>query len=413
MQETQNNVLNGQDGVGPIFVLSLERSGSTLLRNILDAHPDIFSPAELHIGSLCQFMYETSYSCLSQIATHLSEEDKQAEAKVEVRRVVTELMNGYAAQKNKIFWCDKTTVNINHIDILSSVFPNAKFICLYRNCLDFVSSYLSVSKLGFMEEIAPYIQRNPYNIVSSIVDYWIDNNSAIHAFELDSFQKCFKVTYEQIVSSPDETLDALFAFLGLAWDSQFFERVFSHEGKGPVDGDIKFQFSTKLSTDSIGQGSKIPLTSIPDNQLVRLNNLLVKLGYPALICRQFEEHPTQAPTQNINGDCANPFLADLFANHFPKLIKDRLGTFRALNCVCKLQVNGAESGVWTFDLTKPEGLVHTEDAEAVCTLGVSAEVLKDLVSGKATALEAFQRGLIGASGDRRMAINFGRLLFGQ
>jgi len=413
MIETENCFPNEQSGVGPIFVLSLERSGSTLLRNILDAHSDIFSPAELHIGSLCQCMYETSYSCLSQIATHLSDEDKKAAARAEVRRIVTEIMKAYADQKNKIFWCDKTTVNIHHIDILRSVFPDARFICLYRNCLDFVFSYLSVSKLGFMEEIAPYIQRNPYNTVSAIVDYWIDSNSAIHAFELDEVHRCFKVTYEQIVSSPDETLDALFGFLGLAWDGQFLERVFSHEGKGPVDGDIKFQFSTKLSTDSLGQGNKIPLTSIPDGQLIRLNDLLVELGYPALSCRQFEADTVLRAANDSGGFGAPSSLADLFSDYFPKLIKERLATFRALNCVCKLQVNGKEGGVWTFDLTKPDGIVRSGDANAVCTIGVSAEVLKDMVLGKTTALEAFQKGLIGASGDRRMAINFGRLLFGQ
>lgn len=413
MIKTENCFPNGQSCVGPIFVLSLERSGSTLLRNILDAHPDIFSPAELHIGSLCQFMYETSYSCLAQIATHLSDEDKQAVAKAEVRRIVTEMMKAYAAQKNKIFWCDKTTVNINHIDILRSVFPDARFICLYRNCLDFVFSYLSVSKLGFMEEIAPYIQRNPYNTVSAIVDYWIDNNSVIHAFELDEAHRCFKVTYEQIVSSSDETLAALFGFLGLAWDSRFLERVFSHEGKGPVDGDIKFQFSTKLSTGSLGQGNKIPLTSIPNGQLIRLNDLLVKLDYPALSCRQFKTDTVLGAVNDASGVDAAPSLADLFSNYFPKLIKERLATFRALNCVCKLQVNGKEGGIWTFDLTQPGGTVRSEDAKAVCTLGVSEDVLKDMVLGKITALEAFQKGLIGASGNRRMAINFGRLLFGQ
>lgn len=396
----------------PVFVLSLERSGSTLLRNILDAHPEIFSPAQLHIGSLCYWMHLTSYCSISQLFTHLNEQERQAAARAEVRRVVSELVQGYASKKNKRIWCDKTTMNINYIDILSSIFPNAKFICLYRNCLDFVYSYMSVSKLGFMEEIAPYIQRNPYNIVSAIVDYWVDSNHKIYGFEQENKEKCFRVTYEEIVSAPDETLAALFGFLGLNWQSKLFDQVFSNKGKGPVDGDIKFQFSTKISTASIGQGANIPLTSIPDPQRHRLNNLLVKLGYPTLACGQHESTAAQTGVFTSSQNDMSQSLAELFSNYFPRLIKERLEGFRALNCVCKILVSGEEGGVWTFDLTKPGGSVRAEDSDAICTIGVSTEVLKDIISGKVTALEAFQTGLIGASGDRRMAINFGRLLFG-
>lgn len=396
----------------PVFVLSLERSGSTLLRNILDAHPEIFSPAQLHIGSLCHWMYLTSYCSISQLSTHLSEQERQATARVEVKRVVSELMQGYASKKNKRIWCDKTTRNINYIDILSSVFPDAKFICLYRNCLDFVYSNMSVSKLGFMEEIAPYIKRNPYNIVSAIIDYWVDSNYAIYGFEQKNKEKCFRVTYEETVSTPDETLNALFGFLGLNWQSDLFDQVFSSKGKGPVDGDIKFQFSTEISTASIGQGASIPLTSIPDPQRHRLNDLLVKLGYPILACGQHESTAAQIGVPASSKNDVSQSLAELFSNYFPRLLKERLASFRSLNCVCKMLVSGEEGGVWTFDLTEPEGNVRAEDSDAICTIGVSKEVLKDIVSGKITALEAFQKGLIGASGDQRMAINFGRLLFG-
>lgn len=396
----------------PVFVLSLERSGSTLLRNILDAHPEIFSPAQLHIGSLCYWMHLTSYCSISQLFTHLNEQERQAAARAEVRRAVSELVQGYALKKNKRIWCDKTTMNINYIDILSSTFPNAKFICLYRNCLDFVYSYMSVSKLGFMEEIAPYIQRNPYNIVSAIVDYWIDSNHTIYRFEQENKEKCFKVTYEEIVSAPDETLTALFGFLGLNWHSELFDQVFSNKGKGPVDGDIKFQFSTKLSTASIGQGANIPLTSLPDPQRHRLNDFLIKLGYPTLACGAHESAATPIAAHTPSQNEAGQSLTELFSSYFPRLIKERLESFRSLNCVCKMLVSGEEGGVWTFDLTKPGGSVRAEDSDAICTIGVSTEVLRDIISGKVTALEAFQKGLIGASGDRRMAINFGRLLFG-
>lgn len=411
MSEIDNVLAGATQNGAPIFVLSLERSGSTLLRNILDAHPAIFSPAQLHVGSLSYWMYQTSFYSISQIATDLSEEERQAAARADVRRVVDELLRGYAAKKNKSIWCDKTTMNLNHINTLAGIFPDARFICLYRNCLDFVASYMSVSKLGFMEEIAPYIQKNPYNLVSAIVDYWLDSNNTILGFEQKNPGKCFRITYERMVSTPDETLGSLFNFLGLSLDDQLLERVFSNKGKGPVDGDIKFQFSTKISTDSIGQGANIPLTSIPPRQLERLNESLAKFGYAPVATSQ-QLGTAAAITVKSAADKPTQTVGELFSSYFPGLIKNKLGSFRALNCVCKMQVSGDEGGVWTFDLTQPEGSVRAEDANAICTIGVSAEVLKSIVAGKTSALDAFQKGLIGASGDRRMAINFGRLLFG-
>ena len=37
----------------PVFVLCMGRSGSTLLRFLLDAHPDLACPPETNLPSLC------------------------------------------------------------------------------------------------------------------------------------------------------------------------------------------------------------------------------------------------------------------------------------------------------------------------------------------------------------------------
>src|SRR5580698_7888854 len=45
----------GSDGAGddPVFVLCCARSGSTLLRFLLDAHPDLACPPETNAAALC------------------------------------------------------------------------------------------------------------------------------------------------------------------------------------------------------------------------------------------------------------------------------------------------------------------------------------------------------------------------
>lgn len=391
---------SGQEG--PIFVISLERSGSTLLRNVLDAHPAIFSPAQLNIGKLCHWTYWAAYYSIAQVDTELTEEERRKQAVAATRRYVDGLMGGFAGQKGKRIWCDKSTMNINNLEIIQQVFPDARFVCLYRHCMDLVYSYLSVSKLGFMEEVASYVQKNPLNFVSAVAQSWIDRTGTILNFEKNSRANCYRVTYESLVGNNSETLRGLFGFLGLELDGQLLNRVFSNKGKGPVEGDIKFQFSSKISTDSVGQGADIPLTYLPKPQMDRINELLAALGYP----------PIGMAADTAPAEAGAP-VRELFYGYFPNLLKQRLDNFRALNCTCKIQVSGEGGGVWTFDLAKPGGEIREENGEAVCTIGLSGSVLRKIIAGEIAPLEAFEQGIVGASGDIRMAINFGKLLFEQ
>jgi hypothetical protein len=397
---------------GPIFVLSLERSGSTLLRNLLDAHPAIFAPAQLNIGDLCHWTYLASYYSITQLDTTMIEDERKKAAIDETRNSVIRLMSGFTEKKGKSIWCDKSTMNVNRLEILTKVFPDARFVCLYRNCLDFVYSYINVSKLGFMMEMAPYIRNNPLNFVAAVSDSWIDRTGAILNFESSGVSNCYRITYESIVLDTIKTLQGLFDFLELEWDDGLLNRVFSNTGKGPIEGDIKFQFSSKISTDSVGQGSNIPLTYLSKQQMERINALLNKLGYPPVGASAVVEWNNEALVEEGNpSEKQKNQVRELFHTYFPDLIKKRIEIFRALNCKCKILVSGEGGGVWTFDLTRPGGEVREEDSDAICTIGVSTKVLQDIVTGNIPALEAFEKGLIGASGDIRMAINFGRLIF--
>lgn len=396
----------------PIFIISLERSGSTLLRNILDAHPAIFSPAQLNIGKLCQWTYFASYYSIAQVYSDMLEDERRTAAIEETRNSVHSLMHGFASKMSKRIWCDKSTTNIENLDILKDIFPDARFICLYRNCLDLVYSHISVSRLGVMEEVAAYVRNNPMNFVSSMSDNWIDRTGDILDFESRGDARCHRVTYESLVSDTQETLNRIFDFLELELDEELLDRTFSNQGKGPIEGDIKFQFSSTISTDSIGQGDSIPLTYIPKRQMKRINELLIKLGYTPI---GIDVNPTEFDVNSVReavlSNESENYTRHLFRSYFPERIKARIQNFHTLNCICKMLVSGKGGGIWTFDLTKPGGEVREENADAICAIGVSSEVLRKIVDGEIAVVNAFQEGLIGASGDIRIAINFGRLLF--
>src|SRR5215475_8382179 len=103
------NTRNGS--TRPIFILSCGRAGSTLLRYIVDTHPDIACPAELILGELCVALYHSVYYSLGQIVASDETERKRIVAE-KVRQIISALMEEYKTAKGKSFWCDKTPGNL-------------------------------------------------------------------------------------------------------------------------------------------------------------------------------------------------------------------------------------------------------------------------------------------------------------
>jgi hypothetical protein len=81
----------------PVFVLSCERSGSTLLRYIIDTHPQVCSPAHLHLGQLCASLYTTILFSIGQTMEVTDETMRERLVAVETRRIVDELMDRYVS----------------------------------------------------------------------------------------------------------------------------------------------------------------------------------------------------------------------------------------------------------------------------------------------------------------------------
>src|SRR6188472_1604334 len=128
----------------PVFILSCERSGSTLLRCILDTHPEIACPGELAIGRLVQALRRTIFRTVAQ--TDAATEEEQGEAtRVEVRRIVDEILTAYVSARGKRVWCDKTPWNVLCLSDLEWVFPEARYVCLYRRGVDVAHSCLEAS----------------------------------------------------------------------------------------------------------------------------------------------------------------------------------------------------------------------------------------------------------------------------
>lgn len=401
---------NQSSAAPPVFVLSCERSGSTLLRYIIDTHPQICSPAHLHLGQLCRSLYTSIFYSLGQTMEVTDEATRERLVAIETRRIVNELMERYVRAKGKQMWCEKTTENLQYLKILNDVFPDARYICLYRNCMDVVHSSIECSRLGFIPELAPYVQKRPDNIVAAMVDSWIEKTSVLVEFEMAHAEQCFRLKYENLVTEPSQTLPAMFAALGLEWDERLLKEVFSTQ-HDQGSGDRKVLFTKKINTDSIGRGSTISRSFVPDALLEDMNRLLARLDYPPV---GDDWDNAQSPYLPAGVATENEMVSSvevMFRDYVPQLLKEGNASLAGVNGRCKFEV-GDGGGTWMLTLRESQGVAEALDGDADCTVQISAADLLDLVNGRLNSIAAFDQGKIHIMGDYDLANKVGRLLFG-
>jgi hypothetical protein len=392
----------------PLFILSCERSGSTLLRYIVDTHPEISAPGQLYLGRLCQDLYTAAYYSLGQHVGESDEGKREAIAIEKVRCIVMGLMEEYIGGKHKRIWCEKSTDNINHLDILSKAFPQAKYICLYRHCMDVVHSCIECSRLRFMPELSSYVQKNPENIVAAMISNWIEKNLKLLEFEEKNHLRCFRLSYEDLVMNPNKTLQDLFFFLEVGWDEGLLNSVFTQPHDQGI-GDMKVLLAERISTESIGKGMVIPRTSIPAKLLPEMNNLLKKLGYQSIGAEYDTGWSYGCLTDTVESDVAGQ-MKTVFKSRFPSIIQNRCKQAKTLNGICKFAVSGEGGGIWRVDLTKPEVLITAGDGKTDCTIAVSSLSLLKILDGRLNVIDAIQNGELGAMGNMELAKKFGQLL---
>lgn len=402
---------NQRPGAPPVFILSCERSGSTLLRYIIDTHPQACSPAHLHLGQLCRSLYTTAYYSIGQTFDAADEATRGRLVAADVRRIVDELMGRYARAKGKQVWCEKTTENLQHLKFLGEVFPDARFVCLYRNCMDVAHSSIECSRLGFIPELAPYVQKNPGNIVAAMVESWVEKTARLLEFELAHAPQCFRLKYESLALRPSETLREMFAALGLGWDESLLDAVFSTE-HDQGSGDRKILFTKRINTDSIGRGSTLARADVPAELLGRMNELLARLDYP-VVGPDWDSAPSPylpAATEAEARDIVSS-VGEMFDSYVPRILKSRGAELQGVDGRCKFDVSDG-GGTWMLTLRESGGAAEASGGDADCTVRISAGDLLDLVNGRQNVIAAFDQGKIHVAGDYELANKVGRLLFG-
>jgi hypothetical protein len=267
----------------PVFILCGARSGSTLLRFLLDAHPDLACPPETNLPGIAGQL-ATVWSLIAGAPLSQERGDEPPaipdEAVLGVRRTLDEVTGSYLLRHGKKRYCDKSLGTARYAELLLRIYPQTKFLCLYRHPMDVIASAIEACPWGLSGYgFDPYIASTPGNSVWALSKFWVDNTSTMLAVEERFPDSCYRLRYEDLVADPELAAEGIFKFLYVTQVPGISTCCFmsKHERFGPAD--YKIWHTNHINSDSVGRGWSIPFGMIPPQLIQQLNELAMRLDY--------------------------------------------------------------------------------------------------------------------------------------
>ncbi len=208
------------------FVVGAPRSGTTMLRLMLDAHPDLAIPPETYFVTQAYKRWrkskrprrgENSVETYIEVVTthkrwpdfHLDADQFSARVRgrepQELGDAVRVFYEMYAEKIGKPRWGDKTPFYVRKMDVIQEVLPEARFIHLVR---DGRAVGLSIKDLWFGPDSFP-----------DAAQFWVDriDEAREKAKGLDHY---IEVRYEDLVRDPEPELRRIAEFAELPWNDR-------------------------------------------------------------------------------------------------------------------------------------------------------------------------------------------------
>jgi protein-tyrosine sulfotransferase len=242
-----------------IVILGMPRSGTTLLRRLLDAHPAICCPPETNVlSAAARFLREepsaggVAIGVLSGLSfAGIAEEVVVAR----LRELVFGLLRDICRQSGKKHWAEKTAFNIFHLDQIEQLCGGScRFLCLVRHPLDVVCSIKELTdKMGtYVAELHGYIRQYPAPL-EAFAHAWVEMHARLRRFVSDHPDGCLMLTYEDLVHHPAEELQRVFDFLGEPADVPAILSQALHGTEAVGLGDWKTYERRAIHTESVGR----------------------------------------------------------------------------------------------------------------------------------------------------------------
>ena len=293
-------------------------TGSSLLRTILNRHPDIFSGPELNFFNKEQlfqnwkkekkkifnrFPQFITQGWVSYPGTHLLNKEylwnkDELLGLIYNSETINSFIDGYYYKplklKNAKIWIEKTPSNSYSFDYFLRQFPEGRVIHSTRNPYDSVASLVKRGKTPFYA-----------------TGMWVYNT--ISALRASISSRCMTIKYEDLVLNPKESLDKILSFINVKNDDMILNPQKSNYSKKIISW--KHDPNREISKTSIGNFRK--LSSVLQEEIITALSVF-ELSDKYMKLKFFKEKNCKEACLKLNYD----FKSIIYSQHIRKIKRD-------------------------------------------------------------------------------------------
>ena len=315
-----------------VFLISLPRSGSTLLQKILASHPDIYSVTEPWLllpfgylqqpwGLMAPYDHDWATRALDDFIETLPGRREQFYSAI--KDFVVTLYQHSINKRQVVYFLDKTPRYYLILPFLTEVFPDAKYIFLFRN---------------------------PLAVFASILTTWLNNELRIYRYYPDLYcgpslltegyrqmkPKAIALRYSELVSDPATTVRRVCDYLTIRYDSNMLTEYRTVEFDGQYGDETGISEYDTITTASLEKWKTVLNTGYRKwlaRRYVRdiSDRILVQFGTSAAELLREIDSISQVRSGSIQ-DIYNHFISNvkrwLFVEYFKYQLKPSTRKYR-------------------------------------------------------------------------------------
>lgn len=251
--------------INPIFILSLPRTGSTLLQRVLMGHSKISSFAEPHFllpfiyankkeGTVTSYSHISSYRAVCDVVENLpNKEDDYFKYLNEFSLKIYQDLS----DDDAVYFLDKTPVYIWIIPEIMKIFPEAKFIFLFRSPVQVFASIITTfsdNRFKKLYRFKRYLDEG-FELLSEMHEKYRDNSMSLK--------------YEDFVMNPELKLKEILWYLNLNYEDKMLNSYREQDLRGKSMDPIGLKIYNKIEKASIEKWKKFFNTKYRINILLK------------------------------------------------------------------------------------------------------------------------------------------------
>ena len=242
----------------PIFIFSLPRAGSTLMQRVLMSHESICSVAEPWLllpqmymlkqeGTLSEYSSLTSYFGINDFINNLP--NQKSDYNESLRKFILDL---YAkqCQNEERYFLDKTPRYYLIIDEIATLFPEAKFIFLFRNPIHIYAS--AITTWG----------NHRFNKLRSVHNDIVLGTQLLSEGYQKNKNRSIAVNYENFVTNFETELKKITEYLNIELNHSILNNFHIQDTKGSLGDPTGVKNYSSISKDGVSKWKNVLNSSL-------------------------------------------------------------------------------------------------------------------------------------------------------